>query len=105
LGPSSGAAGPIEPNRAAQAYPKVIATEPAFVGCVLHHDEVTALVVCAGNGGYAASLEPRTIYIALRDADAAKHGLLFDRGHSRPAAPSRATKVMQRLSERWVALP
>jgi hypothetical protein len=26
-----------EPNRAAQAYPKVIAAEPAFVGRALHH--------------------------------------------------------------------
>jgi hypothetical protein len=32
------------------------------------------LVVCIDNEGYAASLEKRKIYIALRDAE--KHGLL-----------------------------
>jgi len=34
------------------------------------------LVVCVSNEGYLASLEKRKIYIALRDADAEKHGLL-----------------------------
>jgi hypothetical protein len=34
------------------------------------------LVVCIDNNGYAASLEKRKIYIALRDAAAEKHGLL-----------------------------
>ncbi len=34
------------------------------------------LVVCIDNDGYAASLEKRKIYIALRDAVAEKHGLL-----------------------------
>jgi hypothetical protein len=34
------------------------------------------LVVCIDNAGYAASLEKRKIYIALRDAGAEKHGLL-----------------------------
>ena len=34
------------------------------------------LVVCIDNEGYAASLEKRKIYIALRDAVAEKHGLL-----------------------------
>jgi hypothetical protein len=34
------------------------------------------LVVCVKNEGYLASLEKRKIYIALRDADAEKHGLL-----------------------------
>ena len=34
------------------------------------------LVVCIDNEGYAASLEKRKIYVALRDADAEKHGLL-----------------------------
>jgi len=33
-------------------------------------------VVCIDNDGYAASLEKRKIYIALRDAAAEKHGLL-----------------------------
>ena len=34
------------------------------------------LVVCIENRGYAASLEKRKIYVALRDAGAEKHGLL-----------------------------
>jgi hypothetical protein len=34
------------------------------------------LVVCIDNEGYAASLEKRKIYVALRDAAADKHGLL-----------------------------
>jgi hypothetical protein len=33
-------------------------------------------VVCVDNDGYAASLEKWKIYIALRDANAEKHGLL-----------------------------
>jgi hypothetical protein len=34
------------------------------------------LVVCVDNEGYAASLEKRKIYIALRDLGAEKHGML-----------------------------
>jgi hypothetical protein len=34
------------------------------------------LVVCVDNDGYPAALEKRKIYLALRDADAEKHGLL-----------------------------
>ncbi len=34
------------------------------------------LVVCVGNDGYAASLEKRKIYVALRDAAAEKHDML-----------------------------
>jgi hypothetical protein len=34
------------------------------------------LVVCVDNDGYPASLETRKIYVVLRDADAAKHGLM-----------------------------
>jgi hypothetical protein len=34
------------------------------------------LVVCIDNEGYAASLEKRKIYVALRDPVAEKHGLL-----------------------------
>jgi len=34
------------------------------------------LVVCIDNEGYPAALEKRKIYIALRDIDAEKHGLL-----------------------------
>jgi hypothetical protein len=38
--------------------------------------EAKQLVVCIDNDGYAASLEKRKIYLALRDTDAEKHGLL-----------------------------
>ena len=34
------------------------------------------LVVCIDNKGYPASLERRKIYVALRDVNAEKHGLL-----------------------------
>ncbi|MGI8526178.1 MAG: hypothetical protein ACR2K5_08365 [Pseudolabrys sp.] len=34
------------------------------------------LVICIDNDGYAASLEKRKIYVALRDAGADKHGLV-----------------------------
>jgi hypothetical protein len=34
------------------------------------------LVICVENDGYAASLEKRKIYVALRDAAAAKHDML-----------------------------
>jgi hypothetical protein len=34
------------------------------------------LVVCIDNATYPAALEKRKIYVALRDADAEKHGLL-----------------------------
>ena len=34
------------------------------------------LVVCIDNEGYAASLEKRKIYVALRDSAAEKHGML-----------------------------
>jgi hypothetical protein len=34
------------------------------------------LVVCIDNEGYAASLEKRKIYVALRDARAEKHDLV-----------------------------
>ncbi len=34
------------------------------------------LVVCVDNDGYAASLEKRKIYVALRDAAAEKHNML-----------------------------
>lgn len=33
-------------------------------------------VICVDNDGYTASLERRKIYVALRDAEAAKHGML-----------------------------
>ncbi len=34
------------------------------------------LVVCIENDGYPASLEKRKIYVALRDLDAERHGLM-----------------------------
>jgi hypothetical protein len=34
------------------------------------------LVVCVDNEDYPASLEKRKVYVAFRDADAEKHGLL-----------------------------
>jgi hypothetical protein len=34
------------------------------------------LVICVADKGYAASLETRKIYIAERDPDAEKHGLV-----------------------------
>jgi hypothetical protein len=34
------------------------------------------LVVCVDNEGYAASLEKRKLYVALRDPSADKHGLI-----------------------------
>ena len=34
------------------------------------------LVVCVNNEGYPASLERRKIYVAFRDADSEKHGLI-----------------------------
>jgi len=33
-------------------------------------------VVCLSNDGYPASLEPRKIYVAIRDAAAQRQGLL-----------------------------
>ena len=33
-------------------------------------------VVCLSNNGYAASLEPRKIYVALRDLEAERNGML-----------------------------
>ena len=36
----------------------------------------TRLVVCLSNEGYEASLEPRKIYTAIRDADTIRHNQL-----------------------------
>ena len=33
-------------------------------------------VLCVSNAGYPASLEPRKIYLAIADADAARHELV-----------------------------
>jgi hypothetical protein len=38
--------------------------------------QANRLVVCVNNDGYSASLEQRKIYVALRDVNAEKHGLL-----------------------------
>jgi hypothetical protein len=38
--------------------------------------EANRLVVCVNNDGYPASLEQRKIYVALRDVNAERHGLL-----------------------------
>ena len=35
-----------------------------------------SFVLCLSNDGYAASLEPRKIYVAFRDAAAERNGLL-----------------------------
>jgi hypothetical protein len=35
-----------------------------------------SFVVCLSNDGYAASLEPRKIYVALRDVVAERNGLV-----------------------------
>ena len=33
-------------------------------------------VVCISNSGYAASLEPRKVYLSIADADAERHAML-----------------------------
>ncbi len=38
--------------------------------------EKRSFVVCLSNDGYSASLEPRKIYVALRDAVAERNGFL-----------------------------
>ncbi len=38
--------------------------------------QANRLVVCVNNDGYSASLEQRKIYVALRDLNAERHGLL-----------------------------
>ena len=40
------------------------------------NSQAKQLVVCVNNAGYAASLERRKIYLALRDPEAEKHGLV-----------------------------
>ena len=35
-----------------------------------------SFVVCLSNDGYSASLEPRKIYVALRDVEAERNGFL-----------------------------
>ena len=42
----------------------------------MEKDQADQLFVCVDNEGYPVSLEKRKIYVALQDADAAKHGLL-----------------------------
>ena len=38
--------------------------------------QANRLVVCVNNDGYSASLEQRKIYVALRDLNSERHGLL-----------------------------
>ena len=38
--------------------------------------QANQFVVCVNNAGYPASLETRKIYVSLRDAEAARHGLV-----------------------------
>jgi len=56
-------------------------------------------VVCVKNEGYAASLEKRKLYVALRDLAAEKHGL-----SALSMNPATITSI-QRLFFRPVALP
>jgi hypothetical protein len=56
-------------------------------------------MACIDNRGYAASLEKRKIYIALRDAGAEKHGLL------RIADESGEDYLYPKTSFRSIALP
>ena len=57
------------------------------------------LVVCVDNEGYAASLEKRKIYVALRDAAAEKHDLL------RVIDESGDDYLYPKMFFRWIALP
>jgi hypothetical protein len=57
------------------------------------------LVVCIDNEGYAASLEKRKIYVALRDPAAERHGLL------RVIDESGDDYVYPKLFFRSIALP
>src|SRR3978361_1013130 len=49
---------------------------PALKFETMAKTQTKQFVVCIDNEGYAASLEKRKIYIALRDAPAEKQGLL-----------------------------
>ena len=49
---------------------------PALTLTSMATSQAEQLVVCVSNEGYPASLERRKIYVALRDADAEKHGLI-----------------------------
>ena len=65
--------------------------------------QANQLVVCVENDGYAASLEKRKIYVALRDSAADKHGMrriidesgedyLYPKAFFRPIALPQAVK-------------
>jgi hypothetical protein len=43
---------------------------------IMAKPQTKQFVICVNNEGYPASLEKRKIYVALRDGDAEKHGLL-----------------------------
>lgn len=57
------------------------------------------LVVCVNNEGHPASLERRKIYVALRDTDAEKHGLI------RIVDESGDSYLYPKTSFRAIALP
>ena len=50
--------------------------EPSLKSETMAKTQAKQLVVCVDNDGYAASLERRKIYVALRDPGAEKHDLL-----------------------------
>ena len=59
-----------------------------------------SFVVCLSNDGYAASLEPRKIYVALRDAAAERNGLLRvvdELGNLQLTALHRSTPHLRRI--------
>ena len=65
-------------------------------------------VVCIDNKGYAASLEKRKIYIALRDTGAEKHGLLrivdeFGEDYLYPKASFRSIALPQAVKKAVLA--
>ncbi len=57
-----------------------------------------SFVVCLSNDGYAAALEPRKIYVALRDAAAECKGLVRGRGLSLLARALRAAQAAARAA-------
>jgi len=61
-----------------------------------------SFVVCLSNDGYAASLESREIYVALRDAEAERNGLLRIVDESGEDYLTRASASRRSsCSERW----
>jgi hypothetical protein len=63
-----------------------------------------SFVVCLSNKGYPASLEPRKIYVALRDVEAERNGLLrvvdeSGEGYLYPSARFVALKLPRGLEQ------